>query len=512
MIAPSERIRTVIFYISTSQITQLKMIKLNQILSLTTTLLATAFPLSSVSANFEAASAHIDLDGSMVGYMDFEGDGQEIGTALNDVYQKLLASSPQMPPIPVDFTLLFDTLGFGSVKAVAMSTKEVEPGLHRNRSVALLNGELSGLYALYDTVPLTFTAAQKAPADASGAITASINLAALRDTASLIMQQIMGPMGEGMIQQQLTQVLPGTDVSYSELIDALSGKWDGFWLQNYGEKFEQELKFWVSIEGAGSLLFRVRATAEEMGVPFFEEADSLSADFSHLLGDTATISLYAKTSKETGRLILYTNKDWTDAGKSPRLVETEAFKNLANRLPSEGIAFSYAAATDLSPLIAGISAMPQAAQYTEAAEALIELLIGDYLKPNMAVTIMDGDAMVSDQYASFSTKQAIVAIPTITIAGVGVGAAMAIPAFHKVRSTSQEKAVTNNLRQIASAADQYFLEEGKASVRIEDLIGPNKYIRSLTPVAGENYEGMILEVGKEIKVTLGNGKVISLPF
>jgi len=49
----------------------------------------------------------------------------------------------------------------------------------------------------------------------------------------------------------------------------------------------------------------------------------------------------------------------------------------------------------------------------------------------------------------------------IVVVIIGLLAAMAIPAFQKVRETSQKKTMINNLRQIASGADQYFLEEGK---------------------------------------------------
>jgi type IV pilus assembly protein PilA len=157
-----------------------------------------------------------------------------------------------------------------------------------------------------------------------------------------------------------------------------------------------------------------------------------------------------------------------------------------------------------------MSAIPEAAQYKVVAESVINLLIGDFLKPSMGVTYMEEGHMVSDQYAGFSTKQVVMVVPTI-FAG-GLGAAMAIPAFQKVRTTSQEKAVTNNLRQIASAADQYFLENGVTEVSIDKLVGEGGYIRVLKPVAGESYEGMIIQQGEDISVVLENGSVISMPF
>ena len=49
----------------------------------------------------------------------------------------------------------------------------------------------------------------------------------------------------------------------------------------------------------------------------------------------------------------------------------------------------------------------------------------------------------------------------IVVVIIGLLAAMAIPAFQKVRQSSQDKAVLNNARQLAAAADQYFLENGE---------------------------------------------------
>jgi type IV pilus assembly protein PilA len=85
----------------------------------------------------------------------------------------------------------------------------------------------------------------------------------------------------------------------------------------------------------------------------------------------------------------------------------------------------------------------------------------------------------------------------IVVVIIGLLAAMALPAFNKVRRTSQENAVRNNLRQIAAAADQYFLEKGVTTVAISSLYDPtsaatlnNSYIKSLKPVASESYTAM----------------------
>jgi type IV pilus assembly protein PilA len=75
----------------------------------------------------------------------------------------------------------------------------------------------------------------------------------------------------------------------------------------------------------------------------------------------------------------------------------------------------------------------------------------------------------------------------IVVVIIGLLASMAIPAFQKVRTNSQDKAVLNNARQLSAASDQYYLENGVSSVILSDLIGPTSYIKALNSVANESY-------------------------
>jgi type IV pilus assembly protein PilA len=70
---------------------------------------------------------------------------------------------------------------------------------------------------------------------------------------------------------------------------------------------------------------------------------------------------------------------------------------------------------------------------------------------------------------------------------IGLLASMAIPAFQKVRTNSQDKAVLNNARQLSAASDQYYLENGVSTVTLSDLLGPTSYIKALNTVANETY-------------------------
>ena len=75
----------------------------------------------------------------------------------------------------------------------------------------------------------------------------------------------------------------------------------------------------------------------------------------------------------------------------------------------------------------------------------------------------------------------------IVVVIIGLLAAMAIPAFQKVRQSSQDKAVLNNARQLSAAADQYFLENGVSTVASADLVGSDKYVKAINTVASETY-------------------------
>ena len=100
----------------------------------------------------------------------------------------------------------------------------------------------------------------------------------------------------------------------------------------------------------------------------------------------------------------------------------------------------------------------------------------------------------------------------IVAAIIGLLAALAIPAFNKSRELSREKAITNNLRQIAAAAQQYILEQGVTAAAYPDLVGTatDKYLHNITPVAQEDYTAIVVNnTDTQISVT---GPIITVTY
>ena len=69
----------------------------------------------------------------------------------------------------------------------------------------------------------------------------------------------------------------------------------------------------------------------------------------------------------------------------------------------------------------------------------------------------------------------------IVVVIIGLLAAMAIPAFQKVRASSIEKTMLNDARQLGAAAQQYCMEYGETSVTYAVTLTTGEVTGPLTP-------------------------------
>jgi type IV pilus assembly protein PilA len=101
----------------------------------------------------------------------------------------------------------------------------------------------------------------------------------------------------------------------------------------------------------------------------------------------------------------------------------------------------------------------------------------------------------------------------IVVVIIGLLAAMAIPAFAKVRQQSRLKAVTNNLRQIANAAQSYMMEKSATQAGYTDLVGTGTdfYLHGVNKVVDEVYTGITIVNGAS-QLTLSSTSLGSVTY
>jgi LysM repeat protein len=78
-------------------------------------------------------------------------------------------------------------------------------------------------------------------------------------------------------------------------------------------------------------------------------------------------------------------------------------------------------------------------------------------------------------------------------------------------ATATANAIRANLRQLVAAARQYQIERGVTSVGYSELVGPDKLIKELKPIAGENYSTLTFGPNVTgVSVTTATGSTIAL--
>lgn len=90
----------------------------------------------------------------------------------------------------------------------------------------------------------------------------------------------------------------------------------------------------------------------------------------------------------------------------------------------------------------------------------------------------------------------------IVVAIIGLLAAIAIPSFMKARTTSQQKACINNLRQIEAGKEQWALAEKKPQGAAVDDTEINEYMKTV-PVcpAGGAYDYQVIGTDATCDIT-----------
>ena len=73
----------------------------------------------------------------------------------------------------------------------------------------------------------------------------------------------------------------------------------------------------------------------------------------------------------------------------------------------------------------------------------------------------------------------------------------------------QQRAMLNNLRQLAAARDQFLLENARLPRAADELVGFTRYIKRYLPVDGEDYRGVSMDPTQPMTVTSSSGITVT---
>lgn len=90
--------------------------------------------------------------------------------------------------------------------------------------------------------------------------------------------------------------------------------------------------------------------------------------------------------------------------------------------------------------------------------------------------------------------------------------ALAYPALDKVREKYQERAIVENLEEVAAKGLLYMEEKSVQSVDVPTL-SASGYLESLESVAGEDYSGLkVIQEGGHLSVSDENGNKVNFKY
>ncbi len=468
------------------------------------------------SRNFLAVNKHLELGGTLYGYVDVDGDVLKLTGNLQGMLTRISAMQPQLAPYAKqDFGALATSLGLTDIKALGVSSVPDGTGFFRNRAFFYTPGDRHGLLLGLGGQPGPFTHLRLAPADTAFYAEADMDIPVVYKTIKEVVAKVAGEPVSNQMETALKQAGEKAAFSFYDLIYGLKGR-SSMVVRVDPEKTITmpggavtipSFSVLICVEGVAPVIER-----SLQNIPVFKRTDQGEFHVYELNQPSPIQELQPVILADGTTLYFATTRAFLDEcrslksglGQSPEFVKATA--GVGNE--GNGITYVHPKMFDAMRKLQSLNPnLPPQVQST------LEMVLSNVPKtdrPMIMVRTNLPDGILVRGYWDRSFKQEVAMVGVYNPVTIGLVAAMAIPAFQKVRSSSQEKAIMNNLRQLSAAADQYYLEKGVTTVGYNALVGPEptKYIKRIQPVMGEDYRQLRFVSGQPLRLKLPNGKVI----
>jgi type IV pilus assembly protein PilA len=480
---------------------------------------ARSLPADERSGHFDRVNAHLELGGVLYGYADIDGDILSVAPSLRTLADAIGEQQPMIAPfLKQDFAQIMIDLGLNDVRAVGLSSVAAKEGGYRNRVYLHTPEGRRGLLAGLGGEASEFAQVRLAPADADIYAESDIDAAALYAAVRALVVRVAGEPMADVVESQLKTDASGLGVTPLAVIQSIKGRATlvvrtdperTFTIPGAQPLTMPAFQFIVRMDGLGASLEPALAK-----LPVFTASQEGQLKL-YVPKDSSPIQgLQPLLAVEGGALYLASDVEFLRASlaRTEGLGQVPAFRETLATLGEKGNGLTYISPRLFAQLRRIKELNPD--MPAEAVQGMDFILasLPESTQPLMAVRINLPDGILYRARWHRSLKQDIAMIGVYNPVTVGLLASMAIPAFQKVRASSQEKAIINNLRQLDLAAQQHALESGKEVSYYNELVGTgrDRYIRTLKPVAGEDYTKLVIRSSDtEISVTTRDGKVVT---
>ena len=467
------------------------------------------------SRHFVAVTRQLELGGTVYGYMDIDGDVLKLAGGLSEVMAQVAATQPQAAPfLKQDYPAFVTMLGLDDIKAIGVSSVPDGTGFFRNRAFFYTPGPRHGLLLGLGGKSAPFAHVHYAPADADVFAEAEIDVPVVYQTIKDVIAKVGGEVAQNAFEDGLKKAGEAAAISFLNLLNGMKGH-ASIVLRLDPEKTLKlpgptgltlpAFSWMICVEGVGQAIEPALAKS-----PMLAATQNGTANFYELQMPLPLEGIKPVIAIDGNTLYLATTPAFlqTCREQTTGLAQTPAFKQALTHVGEEGNGLAYVTPRFFARLRELEKLNPSAPAETQSMLHLITSRLPVLDRPLVAVRTNLPDGILVRSYINRSLKQEIAMSALYNPVSIGLVAAMAMPAFQKVRTASQEKAVLNNLRQLGAAADQFYLERGVAAASYNDLVGPKGYVKALIPVAGENYRELHFMRGQVLRVRLASGKIV----
>lgn len=413
------------------------------------------------SAHFAAVNAQLELGGTIYGYVDIDGDMAKLAATLRRIAMDASASQPMARAfVPDDLAPIFADLGLDDIKAVGFSSVASEEGGFRNRVFFHTPEGRRGLLAGLGGKPAPFVAAQLAPVDADLVGETDLDAPAVYAAIRAAVERAVGEPFARLLDAKLDDSSSGAPLTLRDVLNAARGRFSlvlrvdearTFAFGNGGLEipaFDLALRH----EHGGEKLAGVLADKS-----WVKREDRDGGVTAFVLTQPLAGTDWSPEVQIKGDTFLVVSKKAFLAEDDVKLADHPAFAEALAIVGDTGNGLTYVGphlATRVGRIVELNPAM-------DPARAMVVQRLISALPEAGAVLVstrqnLPDGILIRSKWNSSLKSELAMANPGILVP-VGLVSAMAVPAFQSVRVAPQEKAVMNNLRQLAAARDQHLL-------------------------------------------------------